>query len=284
VKTIDIHPHVMSPDRERYPLTPAFDHVAPYVTERPISAEMMLAAMDEAGVTQSVLVHSTMAYGYDNRYAADAAEAYPQRFRSVGSLDIRAADAREKLRYWIRERKMNGIRVFTSGGTMAEDSDWLADPVTFPFWETAAELDIPVCLQMRAGGFARIPALRERFPTVRMIIDHLARANAGEGPPYAGNAALWGLAENPNVYLKLSTNNLREWNAGAGSVRTFLQKCVDLFGARRIAWGSNYPASEGTLPELAALARTELAFLPETDREWIFYRTAESLYPALLGG
>jgi predicted TIM-barrel fold metal-dependent hydrolase len=84
--------------------------------------------------------------------------------------------------------------------------------------------------------------------------------------------------------LKLSTNNLREWNAGAGSVRTFLQKCVDLFGARRIAWGSNYPASEGTLPELAALARTELAFLPETDREWIFYRTAESLYPALLGG
>jgi predicted TIM-barrel fold metal-dependent hydrolase len=114
-----------------------------------------------------------------------------------------------------------------------------------------------------------------------MIIDHLARPSAAEGPPYAGNAALWGLAENPNVYLKLSTNNLREWNAGAGTVRTFLQTCVDLFGSHRIAWGSNYPASEGTLPELADLARTELAFLPEADREAIFSKTAETLYPAL---
>ena len=53
------------------------------------------------------------------------------------------------------------------------------------------------------------------------------------------------------------------------------------FGASRIAWGSNYPASEGTLPGLVSDAREALAALPQRDQEWIFYRTAQKLYPAL---
>jgi predicted TIM-barrel fold metal-dependent hydrolase len=281
VKIIDIHPHVMSPDRERYPLSPVFDHVADYVTKSPISAEMMLADMDEAGVTQSVLVHSTMAYGYNNAYAADTAAAYPERFASVGGINVRAAGAAETLRYWIRERGMNGMRIFTSGGTMAEDSDYLDDPATFPVWEMAAELGVPVCLQMRAGGYARLKALYERFPTVPLIIDHLARPPASDGPPYAAAAALWKLADAPSVYLKLSTYNFRELGDGLGTVQSFVQRCVDLFGASRIAWGSNYPASEGTLPEMVALAQRELAFLGETDRNAIFSGTALALYPAL---
>jgi predicted TIM-barrel fold metal-dependent hydrolase len=281
VKIVDIHPHVMSPDRERYPLTPAFDHVAPYVTERPISAEMMLADMQAAGVDQAALVHATMAYGYHNDYAADSAAAYPERFASVGSIDVRAADAPQRLRYWIRERGMNGMRIFTSGGTMAEDSDYLDDPATFPVWEMARELGIPVCLQMRTGGFARLHALFERFPEVPMIVDHLARPPAEDGPPYAAAAALWKLADAPNVYLKLTTNNFRELSKGKATVESFVQRCVDLFGSNRIAWGSNYPASEGTLPELVALARRELAFLPESDRNAIFHGTALALYPVL---
>ena len=53
------------------------------------------------------------------------------------------------------------------------------------------------------------------------------------------------------------------------------------FGASRIAWGSNFPASERSLPELVSLAQETLAFLPAGDREWIFSRTAQALYPAL---
>jgi len=55
------------------------------------------------------------------------------------------------------------------------------------------------------------------------------------------------------------------------------------FGASRIAWGSNFPASEGSLPGLLAEARSALAALPQRDRDWIFFRTAQSLYPALAG-
>ena len=53
------------------------------------------------------------------------------------------------------------------------------------------------------------------------------------------------------------------------------------FGARHLAWGSNYPSSEGKLPELLKTARESVASLSQADRDWIFAKTAQSLYPAL---
>ena len=69
--------------------------------------------------------------------------------------------------------------------------------------------------------------------------------------------------------------------AGKATPETFFGRLVSVFGASRIAWGSNFPASERSLPELLALAQDTLRFLTETDREWIFSRTAQTLYPAL---
>ena len=62
---------------------------------------------------------------------------------------------------------------------------------------------------------------------------------------------------------------------------TFFGRLVSAFSASRIAWGSNFPASERSLPDLVALAQDTLRFVTETDREWIFSRTAQTLYPAL---
>jgi L-fuconolactonase len=56
---------------------------------------------------------------------------------------------------------------------------------------------------------------------------------------------------------------------------------VEAFGAERLAWGSNFPTSPGTLAEILATAQAGLACLSEEDREWIFSKTAQQLYPAL---
>ena len=58
----------------------------------------------------------------------------------------------------------------------------------------------------------------------------------------------------------------------------FLQRVVKHFGAARVAWGSNYPAAKGPLRELLAEARTALSSLSDDERDWIFARTAKSLY------
>jgi predicted TIM-barrel fold metal-dependent hydrolase len=281
MKIFDIHPHVVSHDRDRYPLSRVYGAVANYVTERPLDADQMLAEMDAAGVAKSVLIQASTAYGYDNRYVADSAAAHPDRFASVCSVDVRAADAPERLRYWIVERKMNGARIYTAHASMAEDSDWLADPQTFPAWETAAELGIPMCLQMRAEGFRVLPALLERFPDVPILLDHVALPKVSDGPPYRAADPLWALKGAKNLYLKISVKNFIGWNEGASTTEGVLGKCIEAFGVDHIAWGSNFPASAGPLSNLLELAQRELAFLSEQDREAIFAGTARRLYPTL---
>jgi len=61
--TIDIHPHVIAQDERRYPRAPLGGRQSDWSRERPVSAEQMFAAMDEAGIERSVLVQaSTGAY------------------------------------------------------------------------------------------------------------------------------------------------------------------------------------------------------------------------------
>jgi L-fuconolactonase len=123
----------------------------------------------------------------------------------------------------------------------------------------------------------------ERFPKSRVILDHLAKPPLSDGPPYAAAGAVWSLAKFENLYLKLTPRTVAEAQNGNATHATFFPLLVSKFGASRIAWGSNYPASEGSLPELLKVSQSALSVLSAEDQEWIFYKTALSLYPALNG-
>jgi predicted TIM-barrel fold metal-dependent hydrolase len=53
------------------------------------------------------------------------------------------------------------------------------------------------------------------------------------------------------------------------------------FGAGRVAWGSNFPSSAGTLTALRDLALESLDFLSVDERRAIFCDVALALYPRL---
>jgi predicted TIM-barrel fold metal-dependent hydrolase len=277
---IDIHPHVVSTDTRRYPLAPIGGRQSDWSQERPVTYGQMIEAMDQAGVAKSVVVQASSAYAFDNSYVAAAVAAFPKRFTGVFSVDLLARDAVARMKHWIA-RGLTGLRLYTAGTSMPEQTTWFADPKTFPAWDFAAEAGIPVCMQMRHKGFAQLAPMLARFPTVRFIIDHLGRSEMADGPPYAAAAPLFGLARYPNVYLKVTHRNFEESRNGRSTPEGFFGRLVQEFGAERIAWGSNFPAARQTLAELVALGRDSLAFLPQQDRDWIFEKTALTLYPAL---
>ena len=279
---IDIHPHVISTDTLRYPNAPVGGHKSDWSRERPVSVEQMIEAMDQAGIMKSALVQASTCYGHDNSYIADAVAAHPNRFTGVFSVDVLAPDAPEKIRYWVR-RNLTGMRLFTAGSTMPNQADWVDDPRSFPAWECASELKIPVCLQMTVKALPQLVRMLERFPNVRVILDHLAKPTLSDGPPYAAAADVFRLADYQNLYLKLTPRTVAEAQNGKASHATFFPLLISKFGASRIAWGSNYPASEGTLPELLKVSQTALSVLPAEDRDWIFAGTALTLYPVLAG-
>jgi predicted TIM-barrel fold metal-dependent hydrolase len=281
-KIYDIHPHVISTDTQKYPRAPIGGHQSDWSRERPVSYEDMIVAQDRAGVAKAALVQASTCYGHDNSYVAEAVRAHPERFTGVFSCDILAPDAPATMKHWM-DKGLTGLRLFTTGSTMPGQAGWLDDERSFPGWKFAADNNLPVCLQMTAQGIPAVINVLKRFPTLRVILDHLGRPAQEDGPPYAGADSLWGLAAYPNVFVKVTERNLEGARKGKATPETFFGKLVSEFGADRIAWGSNYPASEKPLPELVKLAQDTLAFLPERDREWIFAGTAERLYPALAG-
>jgi L-fuconolactonase len=50
VRFVDIHPHIISGNTERYPHSPLFGKQSDWSKERPVTPEGLIAAMDEAGV------------------------------------------------------------------------------------------------------------------------------------------------------------------------------------------------------------------------------------------
>jgi predicted TIM-barrel fold metal-dependent hydrolase len=278
---VDTHAHVIAADEKRYPRAPLGGRQSDWSRERPASAEQMLAAMDAAGVAKMVLVQASTCYGHDNAYVADSVAAHPERFVGVFSVDVLAPDAPARMRDCLG-RGLAGLRVFVAGHTAALADARLDDPRCFAAWECAREAGIPVCVQARADRLTQLTAVLDRFPQVPVLLDHMARPEIEDGPPYAAAAGLFALARRNNVFLKLTTHNLREARAGRATPESFFGRVVREFGAERIAWGSNTPASAGTLAELLADARAALAALSREDRDWIFFRTAQKLYPDLV--
>lgn len=280
LRFIDIHPHVISDDVERYPRAPLFGKQSDWSKERPVPVEGLIEAMDEAGVEKAAVVHSSTCYGFDNAYVVDACAEHPRRLAAVGSVDLLQPEAPEQIRQWVL-RGLAGLRLFTGGSTKDFDASTLDDPRSFASWALCAELGLPMCIQTDPSGLAQVAGLAKRFPEVNIILDHLGRPDVTDGPPYNRAASLFGLAPFENIFLKLTPRIFGDVRKGQASPETFFPRLVEVFGSRRLAWGSNYPTSEGSLIDNLAIAKERLAGLSPEDQSWIFAGTAERLYPAL---
>jgi predicted TIM-barrel fold metal-dependent hydrolase len=279
-EVIDIHTHAISSDIERFPVAPLGGKQSDWSRTRPTSAEQLLAAMNEAGIGQAALVHASTVYGHDNSYVAECVSRYPDRFAGVFSIDMLAADACAQFDRWTA-MGLSGLRLFTTGSTSPGQAGWLADPKTFPVWERAEAMTLPVCVQMRPEGAADLRRLLERFRKVPIVLDHLGRVTLSDGPPYAAAAWLFDLAVFPNLFLKLTSRTVEQSGEGASRPHHFFPRLIEAFGSNRIAWGSNFPAHAGPMGRLLHEAQEALASISSTDRDAIFSGTAKQLYPAL---
>ena len=95
-------------------------------------------------------MQASSVYAFDNSYVAAAVAACPKRFTGVFSVDARPTRRQDEI---LAEQGITGMRLYTAGTSLPEQTVWFADPITFPAWSFAGEAGIPVCMQMRAKGF-----------------------------------------------------------------------------------------------------------------------------------
>jgi L-fuconolactonase len=271
---VDTHVHVISEDQTRYPRRTG--PLPEWVQD--LSADTLLKLNRDAGIDRTILVQGYGPYLFDNSYAADCAVAHRDQFASVCIVDQNAPDATDQLAYWVQERGVRGLRLFT----IEEPEPLIDDPRTFPLWERATELAIPVCILMRSHQLERLPAPLEHFSQIPVALDHVALPRLREGAPYENLKPLFDLVRFPNLYLKFSSETLYASRRGKSTLREFFNRLVSEFGAKRIMWGSNFPATNDSgLKEQLLMARRELAFLSAEDQRWLFGETALRLWPEL---
>lgn len=277
---IDIHPHIISDDEKRYPPAPLFGKRSDWSQERPCTVDTLIAAMDAAGVAKAAVVHSSTTYGFDNSYVVDGCNQYKDRLVAVGSVDMLADDVPSVIKSWA-DKGLAGLRIFTGGSTKDFDPSELDNTKSFKAWDALSDLGLPMCIQTGPVGLPQVAMLAKRFPKVSIILDHLGRPDVLDGPPYSNADSLFALADLENIYFKLTPRIFGDVLKGKASAETFFPKVVSVFGAQRLAWGSNFPTSPGTLSEIYATAKQGLASLSASDQEWIFRKTAQKLYPTL---
>jgi predicted TIM-barrel fold metal-dependent hydrolase len=277
---VDIHPHVISSDDAKYPKAPLGGVQSKWSQQRPVDWEQLSAAMDEAGVTKAAVVQSSTTYGHDNSYLADCVDRAGGKITGVCSVGFMDDDAIGQMRYWIGERGMSGIRLFTTGSTMGQ-SAWLDDAKTKPAWAYAAEQQIPVCVQLTAPALPQLESVLKEFPELIVILDHVAMTSFTDGPPYTAAGPVYALARFAGVNLKVTSRVLMFGRQSSGGANGALKELISHFGSDRIAWGSNYPASEGTLSSLVDLLEEATAGLGDADTGNVYSGTALRLYPKL---
>lgn len=270
---VDTHVHVVSGDRQTYP-------VLPQAPDWPVTEIAPLAkAMDEVGVARAVLVQTFFTYGTDNRYMIDAAATDRRRFATVAVIDQLAAAAPDVLSELVHEQGVRGVRFMPKG--LPPGALW--DERSFPVWERAGALGIPITIAAEREHLPHMAAVVARFPQVNVAFEHMWGLELGV-PPYEPLAEICAFARFPNVYLKLCPNNSHMLRESKGSARRFFGTLIENFGIKRMMWGSNYPAHAhkyGNYRSRLAIMQEDFAIFSAEEQRCFFGETALSLWPEL---
>lgn len=289
MSVIDSHVHIVAPDRVGYPLAPVGSEVADRLVTQPVSAEGLLGEMESCGVDRAVLVQYHGVYGYANAYVVDSISRRTNQVAGVCIIDMLAPRAADTLTDLVVNGGMRGVRMFQT--SMEPEAPWLHDPRGIAVWDRARELRVPVVIARAPSAVdpapeRHLPRLRfllSRYSEVKVALDHLAVIGVRSDGP-ALPAELLSLSEFPNVYCKLSTVNL--YRAGQAGVpyAEYFGPLFERFGADRVMWGSNYPAThDRTYSDMVQLAREALSHLEVSDQELVLGGTALQLWPELEG-
>ena len=242
--------------------------------------ESLIPEMNRAGVQHSVLCQF---FGqYDNEYEFEVARRYPGKFGIIVHVDATKPDAVAKLKAYA-DRGASGVRLDPAVRT--------AGPDPLAVWKAAGQFGMSISVfggtvaSLITDDFARVI---QTIPQTPIVLEH----QAGDYNNFASADDVkkaFALSRFPNTYVMIG--GLGEFSRRAAPVTRplpfvmpippVLDMAYDAFGAHRMLWGSDFPASAPREGYYHALTWT-MDYLKNKsvdDRAWIFGKTARQLFP-----
>lgn len=242
----------------------------PHHWRSPFTIEDALREMGTAGIDGAVNCPAIWDPA-SNDYAVEAHRKHPDRFATLGWFDTARPAENGFIERFVAQPGMLGLRfvlVSPEQATRLRDGslDWI--------WSSADRLQLPVGMIVPAELNGDLARLAERFPGMRLLIDHLGIRPFEKLPEAAGELdGILALARFPNVAVKASgTPSMAVDEYPFASVRPVLKRTFDAFGPQRMFWGTDYTRMRCSWAECVTQFTEELDWLSSDDLEWVMGR------------
>ncbi len=205
-----------------------------------VTGDEMVAAMDKVGVDGAIFISAHSLYQYDASYAVEVQRAHPNRLAIVKPVNPDDPAVADVIAEWKKTPGTVGIRIMLRK-EMGRDSN---DPGIDRIARAAVRHDFPVNLSC-AGNLDAVPAVIDRHPDARFIIDHLGLMQPRTPPappqPWAELPKLLDLAKRPNAVVKVSgACTLSKEPYPYADIWDPLERVFDAWGIDRCLWGTDW--------------------------------------------
>ena len=242
----------------------------------PDAADAMRLTAFDAGI--AVQARQTLE---ETRWLLALADAHPSIAGVVGWIDLQAGEkgVLAQLAPFAAHPKLVGIRHIAQA---EPDDRFLVRPAVLEGLSVVGECALAFDILIYKH---QLPAAAEcvaRLPTVRFVLDHLAKPDIRGGEIDTWARDLRALARHPNVVAKLSgLITEADWHAWtAGEVCAYLDVAFDLFGWQRLMIGSDWPVClvAGDYSRTMQVVLDYIADRPGPEREAILGGNAEKFW------
>lgn len=281
---IDAHHHLWQRSRGDYHWLDSRTNPALAPIERDYllqDYQPLAAANDIAG---SVLVQAAESVAETRWLLAQAHASNGLVLGVVGWIDMAVVDAPRALRTLAQDPLLRSIRPMLQD---IPDVEWVLQPRLDAAFRTLIELNLSFDVLIRPPHLPSALTLLTRYPELRAIIDHCAKADIARGMWQPWADGMRRIAVETRAYCKLSglvTEARRDWKID--DLRPYIEHVVECFGPQRILWGSDWPVM--TLSADYALwlkaAKQLIAPLPPADQVDIMGRNAVGFYRLEVAG
>jgi len=291
-RIIDAHHHLWDLDACHYPwlmergVTRFFGDPAPI--QRNYLASELRGDAANYELTGSVHIQVGVADGdevNESRWLDEASDVDGLPSALVGFCDLAAENAQQVLDDQSSIRRLRGIRHIV-GRSQDEDaasgSDALLDnPVWIENLASLCERNLSFDLQLIPQQTERAAEILERLPGLQIALCHCGspwdQSSAGLERWCAG---LKKLAALPDVYCKISGLAMFNHCWSIADIRTIVTTCIDVFGARRCMFGSNFPVDKlhKSYDEIWQAYETLTSGYSDEEQERLFEGTAAEFY------
>jgi len=270
---VDAHQHYWDPARGDYPWMP----------EAPASLQHTFAPADldilraPCGIEATVLVQAAPTVA-ETDYLLALARTAPSVRGVVGWVDFARPEERATLDRLAADPLLVALRPMVQD---IPDDDWVLQPDLA--WAFAALQERGLAFD--ALGFPRharrFLRLCERHPDLRVVADHGMKPRIAQREFDAWAADMRDLARHTDCRCKLSgLASEAEPGAGAEVFRPYVEHLLDVFGAHRLMWGSDWPVASATIGYATwyAICRNLLEPLGPDERDRVFGANAIDFY------